>query len=421
MNDPKGRLTAFLRWSERYTKTDMVYLAQSNFWLQATSLSVSFGSFLLYIVFGHVLSKEVYGTYQYLLSLGALVGAFTLTGMNGAVVRAVARGFEGTYLKAMRAQLVWNLVPMLGAWMCGAYYLLHGNATLGWGLVLIGVFVPLTTTFNTYGAYLTAKRDFARNFWYSLFSNVPYYLSVALIAISLPAALALLAANLISQGLGYFVAHRRVLTVYRPNTEVEPGAMEYGRHLSVVNFLNTAMAQIDNILVFHFLGAANLAIYSFATAIPDRLNVFRNIAAAAFPKFASRTADEVRSSLGRKVALSVIVAFFIAGAYAIIAPLFFEVFFPRYIDAVPFSQAYAFIIAVAVWPIFTTALTAQGRLKSLYAYNIVSPALQLVLQIAAIIWWGLWGLIVARVIGALLSSLIGWALFSVRSPQQVSG
>ena len=33
--------------------------------------------------------QQTYGTYQYLLSVGAIVGAFTLTGMNSAVVRSV--------------------------------------------------------------------------------------------------------------------------------------------------------------------------------------------------------------------------------------------------------------------------------------------------------------------------------------------
>lgn len=407
MESLRNKAYQALRRSESFFKTDMVYLATSGFWLQSTSVFVSFASFLLYIVFGHVLTKEVYGTYQYLLSIGAIVGAFTLTGMNGAITRAVARGFEGSYRESIRVQLKWNIVPLLVAWAGGAYYFAHGNATLGWGLVLIGIFVPLSTTFNTYGSYLAAKKDFKRSFLYGLFINTPYYLAVALVAFSLPVALALLAANLISQAIGYFVAHRRVLALYRPNESRDPEAITYGKHLSFINFFNVFIAQVDNILVFHFLGAAELALYSFATAIPDRLGIFRNIAAAAFPKFATRTPEEVRVSLGRKMLLSVGVALGIAIIYDLFAYQFFALFFPRYLDAVPFSQVYAFIIVTAFWPIFTTALTAHGRMKALYAYNVVSPAVQLALQVAGIIWWGLWGLILARVCGALASSLLG--------------
>lgn len=412
MSNLKSRLISLLRWSEKYTKTDMVYLATSGFWLQATSVFVSFASFFLYIIFGHVLTKEVYGTYQYLLSIGAIVGAFTLTGMNGAITRAVARGFEGSYLESIRVQLVWNIVPLLGAWACGAYYFAHGNATLGLGLVLIGIFVPLNTTFNTYAAYLNAKKDFKRSFWYSVFINTPYYLAVALVAFSLPAALALLAANLISQGIGYFLAHRRVLALYRPNENRDPEAMTYGKHLSFINFFNVAIAQVDNILVFHFLGAAELALYSFATAIPDRLSIFRSIAAAAFPKFATRTPEEVRTSIGRKILLSIGVALSIAIVYDLFAYQFFALFFPRYLDAVPYSQVYVLITATAFGFLFTTALGAHGRVKMLYAYNIIAPLIVLVSEVVGILGWGLWGLILARVLSSLFSSLFGWILIA---------
>jgi O-antigen/teichoic acid export membrane protein len=412
MHEMKSRLTTLLRWSEKYTKTDMVYLARSSFWLQATSVFVSFSSFFLYIVFGHVLSKEVYGTYQYLLSIGAIVGAFTLTGMNSAVTRAVARGFEGTYRESIRIQLKWNIVPMLGAWAFAAYYLAQGNAALGLGLVLIGIFVPLNTTFNTYSAYLSAKKDFKRGFLYSVFTNTPYYLAVALVAFSLPAALALLAANLISQAIGYFVAHRRTLALYRPNESRDPEAMQYGKHLSFINFFNVAISQIDNILVFHYLGAAPLALYSFATAIPDRLNIFRSIATAAFPKFATRTPEEVRASLGRKIFFSVGAALVIAVVYDLFAYQFFALFFPLYLDAVPYSQIYVFIIATGFGFLFTTALSAHGRVKMLYAYNIIAPLIILGSEVIGILGWGLWGLIIARVLSSLITSLFGWILIA---------
>jgi O-antigen/teichoic acid export membrane protein len=413
MTNLKHHLTKILHWSEKYTKTDMVYLAQSSFWLQANSIFISLASFLLYVVFGHVLSKEVYGTYQYLLSMGAIVSAFTLTGMSTAVSRAVARGYEGTFRESIRVQLLWGTLPLLGAWAFGGYYLLHGNATLGLGLVLIGIFVPFNTTFNTYASYLTAKKEFKRGFLYSLFINIPYYLAVALIAFSLPAALALLTANLISQAIGYYIAHRKTLATYRPNNLQDPDAMSYGRHLSFMNSLNTVIAQIDNVLVFHFLGAASLALYSFATAIPDRLGFFRTISSAAFPKYITKTHDEIRLFLGRKVLLSIGAALVLAIVYGLIAHPFFALFFPRYLDAVPFSQVYAFIIAMSFGSMFITPLVAHGRVKELYVYNIVPPIIQLTLEIVGIIGWGLWGLIVARVVSVLISSILAGTLFLV--------
>lgn len=411
MMNVKNHFIRILRWSERYTKTDMVYLAQSSFWLQASSLFVSFSSFFLYVIFAHVLPKEVYGTYQYLLSMGAIVSAFTLSGMSTAVTRAVARGYEGTFRESIRIQLLWSVVPLLGSWTIGGYYLFHGNTTLGWGLMLIGVFVPINTTFNTYAAYLNGKGDFRRAFFYSLFVNIPYYLAVALVAFSLPVALALLVANLVSQALGYYIAHRKTVIAYRPNEKHDPEAITQGKHYSLINFLTAVITQADNLLVFHFLGAAPLALYSFATAIPDRLDIFKNITSAAFPKFSIRTHTEIRSSIGHKILISIGVALAIAMGWCIIAYPFFALFFPKYVAAVPYSQAYVFTIAATFGSLFMTSFTAHGNVKVLYVYKTLAPLLQLSLMVVGILSWGLWGLIVARIVGFFLSSLFAMYLF----------
>lgn len=407
----KNRLYRLLRWSERYTKTDMVYLLRSGFWLQSTSVFIALASFLLYIVFGRFLPKEVYGNYQYLLALGATANAFTMTGMNGAVIRAVARGYEGTFLASMRTQFLWGIIPLAGCWALGGYYLTAHNATLGWGLVLIGIFTPLTTTLNTFGAYLNAKKDFKRSFYYYAFLiNAPYYIAVALIAVSVQAALALLAANLISQGVGYWVAYRRTVAVYKPKGEVDPDATRYGTHLTIINFLGVLIGQLDNILVFHYLGAVDLALYSFATAVPSRLGIFKNITIAAFPKYAEKSRDDARTNIIYKTMLGLSGLLIIAVIYDLLAYPFFSIFFPRYLDAVPYSQVYVFVILATFGSLFTTLLTAQGHVRRLYAYNIIAPLITIACEFFGVIQWGLWGLIYAVLLSNLVNSLFSAAL-----------
>lgn len=389
----------------------MVYLASSSFWLQANSLVISFASFFLYVIFDHTLSQNTYGTYQYLLSLSAIALAFTLTGMGSSVARSVARGFEGTYRESIRVQLLWGLVPLLGSWALGGYYLWQSNATLGWGLVLMGIFIPISTSFNTYNSYLSAKKDFRRSFYYSLLANLPYYGSIALVAFSLPAALALLAANFISQTLFHFIAHRRVLAHYEPNDVREPGAIRYGVHLSAMNFLGSAISKLDDILTFHFLGAAALAVYSFATAIPDRLGIFSIFAGAAFPKFAEKSRVDIRSSLLRKTLMSIGAGAIIALIYTVIAHWFFLIFFPKYLGAVIYSQVYAFVVPLSFGSIFIVALTAHQRTSALYVYRITAPLILAGCELIGILGWGLWGLVIGKLTATLLISLLSVVLF----------
>lgn len=404
-----GRL---LRATERYTRTDMVYLARTGLWTNAGTVFVSAASFLLYIVFNRYVSKEAYGTYQYLLSIGAIVGAFTLTGMNSAVTRAVALGKEGAFRRAMLYQLRWAAVPLLGSFALGAYYLHAHNFTLGWGLALIGIFVPLNNALNTYVAYLLGKKDFRSIFLYGLWWNVPYYLAVAAAAIFFKAALVLLAANLVSQAIGLVIAYRRTLAVYPPNAEEDPDLRSYGTHLSVMGLLGSVAAQIDTVLTFHFLGAATLAIYSFATAIPDRIGgLFKFIPYAAFPKLVGRPPAEIRSGLGRRLLLGTLVSLVIAFAYMAIAYPVYLIFFPAYLAAVPYSQWYALTLAASMSGVLANALVAASNVRTLYAFNTVNPLVQVALQLAGILLYGLPGLIAARVIGTFFTFALGIVLY----------
>jgi hypothetical protein len=79
-------------------------------------------------------------------------------------------------------------------------------------------------------------------------------------------------------------------------------------------------------------------------------------------------------------------------------------------DAVPYSQAYAFIIIATFSSLFVTMLTAHGRVRRLYAYNILSPLILLSSELVGILGWGLWGLVWGVVGGNLLASLLSLGL-----------
>lgn len=385
----------------------MVYLATSGFWSNMGTLFVSACSLALYYIFAQYLSKETYGTYQYLLSVSAVVGAFTLTGMNAAVTRAVALGHEGALRQSIRMQLKWNAVPLIGSWACAAYYLAHQNMILGWGLVLIGLLVPFNNTFNTYGAFIGGKKDFRRGFLLSLWWNVPYYLAVGLAAIFYKTALILLVVNLVAQAIGLVIAYRATLRTYRPNDTEDPDIVRYAGHLSAMGLMGAVAGQLDNILTFHFLGAANLAIYSFATAVPDRIGaLFKFIPSAAFPKLAERPPHEVRATLGRRLALGTLASLALALSYILVAHPLYSIVFPTYVSSVSYSQWYALALVTLMSGVVTNALTAAGNVRALYLFTTIKPVVSTLLQVGGILLFGLWGLIAARV----MTDFFGFAL-----------
>jgi len=408
----KSHLVSVLRWSERYTKTDMVYLLRSGFWTNLGSVGVSFFSFFLYLAFAHFLPKEVYGTYQYLLSIASIVGAFTLTGMNSALTRAVVRGHEGTVNASVPLQLKWGILPLLGAWAGGGYYLLHGNMTIGYGLLLIGIFVPFNNALNSYSGWIGGRKDFKTAFTYNLFTNILFYPALIITAFFSKAALALLAANFISQCIGIVICYRAAEKKYQPNDIVDQDTFTYGKHLSLMGIFGAIVGQIDSVLAFHLLGAAPLAVYNFATAIPDRIaSLLKFIPAAAFPKLVNRTPAEIKQTLLPRLGWALAGGAFVAFSYMLIARTFFAFFFPAYATAVPYSMLYALAITPAVSGIFPTALTAHRSVRALYIFNTVMPIISLTLMATGTLWLGLYGLIAAKIAAYTIQFLFGAILF----------
>jgi len=61
--DIKSKIYQYLRWSERYTKTGMVYVAEGGFWLILGQIVSVFSTLLLPIIFANLLPKESFKQY----------------------------------------------------------------------------------------------------------------------------------------------------------------------------------------------------------------------------------------------------------------------------------------------------------------------------------------------------------------------
>ncbi len=412
MANLKNRLHRLLRWSEKYTKTDMVYLARGGFWMNLNYFVVSLLSFGLSVLFARFLTKETYGTYQIILSFGSILGALTLTGMNSAITNAVARGNEGVLKESIPVQLKYNTVALIAAASVALYYVTHGNTSLAFGILIVGLLTPIFNTFNSYTAYVGGKKDFEGGFLFSMGLNIPYvlFMALGLLFIQNPVLLVLL--NLGTNTLATVILYMIALRKYRPGDKSDPSAISYGKHLSLASFFGTVVGHIDNILVFHYAGAAALATYAFASTMPERLiNVVQSVTVMAYPNLANRSRHELRQTIFAKSFRLAILTLFMVVLYVLIAPFVFKFFFPKYLDSILYSQGYAFAFLFSLLPLMPfTALAAMRATKEIYIYNILNPIVTVLTMVSMIIYFGIWGLIAARGIAGIVNYGISLAL-----------
>ena len=115
--------------------------------------------------------------------------------------------------------------------------------------------------------------------------------------------------------------------------------------------------------------------------------------------------------MARKIIILTTFTALVVGVYILLAPLFYKIFFPRYLDAAFLSQIFALSMLNTPPALIIGALTAHKKIKELYWFNIVSPFFQILILIVLTPFYGLTGLILARVIARTFTTAVSLFIY----------
>jgi len=422
MGKIKQLIVSILKKLGEYLKTDMVYVAKGSFWSILSQTVLAASAFLMAIAFAHFVSKEAYGQYKYILSIAGVLKTFTLTGIGVAVIQSVSRGFEGTMHYAFWQNIKWSALFFLLSTGSAVYYFANGNSSLGISLLIIGCLWPFLASTNLYNAYLSAKRDFRRlSIYFDIIGNLFPYACIFATMLITSNPVWLVTAFIVSNTLIGVILYWRIVSIYKPNKQVDRKIMSYSKHLSLIGILSGLLENIDQILIFHYIGPAQLAIYNFATAIPNQIKgPIANLGNLIFPKFAISKDSDIRAGMKNKMMLLFIGGVIIIGAYIIAAPYIFHAFFPKYTDSIFYSQIFSISLLFIVSIPSDTYLTAKKKIKEQYIGSILGYIIKITLLFVGIYWWGLLGLVIARVITRFSGTIMSIILFNKASKNQLN-
>jgi O-antigen/teichoic acid export membrane protein len=248
---------------------------------------------------------------------------------------------------------------------------------------------------------------------YAIASNTAYYVCMFAALFIAPEAIVIVFVNLAVTTITTIISYVRVTATYHPTGENDPAAPRFARHLTIMSVLGLLASQADNLLVFHFLGAATLAIYSITSLLPEKIGgMFKFIATVALPRFTSRTFAEIQASLSKRLIALTILILGIAGLYALIAPTLFRFIYPAYAPNVGYSMLYSLTMLNIVGIFAASALSAHRKIRELYILNVAVPIIQILLQAVAVVVGGLWWLVVAKIVSVFIYSAL--CVFFVR-------
>lgn len=381
---------------------DAHYFLKGGFWLSLTQAVTIIGGLLTSILFAHYLTPQDFGIYRYLISLSALFAAFSLTGLGQSILQTAAKGYYNFYIETLRLNFIYSLSIFTISFLGFAYYLFNKNIVLAIGCLCIAVLQPIISSFSNTAVYLQGRQLYRE-------SSILQLCKVTVITISGVISI-FLTENILVLFIIFLLSNAAVNVlghiIFKPsNATTTPRELittytSYAQHTSLRNVIANAANRVDTIVVFTQLGAAELAIYTIATLVPEQIKgSFKNLASLLLPKYAAHGEYSViKKSVPKRGFQLFAVLVFLTAIYIFIAPFLYQIIFPKYPEAILLSQLAALAFPSLVLFIPYSVLQSQLAEDSLYSLQITTAIIQAVLTILLTTTFGLIGAIIARIV-----------------------
>ncbi|MCB9798596.1 oligosaccharide flippase family protein [Candidatus Nomurabacteria bacterium] len=395
----KQKLLELLKKTEKYTQTNMVYLAKGGSVLMANGIVGALTSLVTSIALSNLLPRETFGTYKYILSFITLLHLTTLPGMSVAVARSVARGYEGGVRAALRAMMQWGTVGSLIGLGISTYYFMQGDLRLGSAFVVGSLLIPFFRNFRVYQNFLQGKKAFGASTRLQILVKIAICIGFVALLLMTNNVVVLVAGFMLLNAVTQYIAYRYTLRHYVENDKTEASMIGYGKHLSLMRLLGSAAQELDKLVIWHYLGPIQVAIYSIAYAPLNILGApISQLGVLALPKFSTNSKESLKKTLPKKVFMASMISLLVILGYILLIPYAFRLIYPLYPEAIKITQILALGYVFQLRALFSQALEAQQYIKELYVSRTAVHLLRILLYFILGYYYGIWGIVATQII-----------------------
>lgn len=391
---------------------------KDTFWLSLNSGIKIFIGLIGSILLTRILGVEIFGKYQYLLSINSIAAIFVLPGINGALINSAARGSDGDFIVARRRRFKWLPVYFLIFIIIGsiAYLKSHEESIiLSFSIAAIGGGILLQLNFYT--SFLVGRREYKTFFIYDIFNSLTiilvgcsylifhnikgFNLNVnALICISL-------GYQIIIHSIITYKIKKRILT-----SEKSADFEKYVNNVSMMSIIGGLQSGMDNYLVGTFISTNELAQYSIAKKMLDSIKCLWSIMQA----YLQPRLVKMGMNLAFKGFFQFLkMYFFLIPALilcAFVIPGAINLFYgTEYTKSILYSQLFLLAILVSFPNYYLeTFFRAKQYYSDLYIGRIVN-VVSLITLFIFLYYYNVYGLIINRIITLLILCIVMTFLF----------
>ena len=392
-NALKKKILPILVKLEKKLQMDVHYIFFGGGAMAIGQILVTGIALLTSIAFANLLSKEAYGTYQYILTTGEFLTTFSLIGIGRAAITSVAKGKDGVLDAGFKQALLWGIPSIVVGIGMGIYYLYKGNPLFGYGVALSAILTMVIVAAKIYISFLNGRKLFKQTSAATVTGIlVPGIVMVITLCLTKNIFILLLAFLLSSAliNLGLFFWSR----TYKRNNDTDPRLTHEAVHLSIDAIISRAIAYLDRLILFQFAGPAALAEFLLAMNFERQFShLFKSMNSIAIPKLTNRAFPLLQKTLPRKLLMlyAILIPFTIC--YVLLTPLAFHIVFPKYESSVLYAQVLGLAFLFLPIKVLADTFVSHSKHRELYYITFLTAVPKLLATIIFVPWLGIWGVV----------------------------
>lgn len=345
------------------------------------------------------IDQEMYGQYQFIISVVALLSVFSLPEINNAITQSVARGHLGTFrlvLPYAFASSILGSLVLLGT--AGWYEWVQNSHHMAAGFAISAVLFPFAKGLTQWGAVKTGMENFSSLVKWDGSVTILTQITVIVGVLVSPGTflVPLLCILAFPALLNLFQTWQTYRLVTR-DAPVEKGSLLYGIKTSLYALPAVLSLHSEKFLLFFFLSPEALALFAVAEKIPElSKNLVQDIAAVLAPRFARYKGYTARLERIFKWFSFIMFLLIVFVAFTILPWLFTLLFGEAYDEAVPYAIALMCSVAVGNAAILRARfIRSQLDANSMRDIHVVMAFVRIVAAAIFVPLWGLTGAVIS--------------------------
>ncbi len=387
---------------------DVLYFMKGGSVVTFFTLTYLLVSFVTNVIFTRFSDKVLYGQYQLVLTIVGTLAIFSLPRMETAIMRSVAKGNDGSFKTALKAKLTASLIGSVAMLVVAAYFhFLQQDSTMGTIFLFLALFFPFFHAFETFMSFFIAKGKLVTAYSAQLFISVFTGLAIVISLLLTRNLLIIVLSLALARTIAFAIAS--IFTIKsQKNKKVEKGTIKYGIQLSIFDVLPLIILYFDKLMLPLFLGVESLAIYAVALILPDLLiTIIRSSQSLFFPKLVNIGQKDFMKKIQSRWYLFFIPAIAVIILSQIVIEPFFTILYPAYMESIPFARLLVFMLIANLFNVvMLNNLEAKKALTELLSIKFVYPIIQSITIFLGVLIYGVWGIIIAKILNNLIAAIM---------------